>query len=50
MIVTVTSIKLRSVFNFFRLLMFGLKIIRQTKTQKGFIKMKNTGFDIGITL
>ena len=44
MIVTVTSIKLRSVWLFFRLSAFGFKILKQLKTEKGFIKMKNTGF------
>lgn len=44
MIITVTSIKLRSVWYFFRLSMFGYKIQKQAKSENGFIKMKNTGF------
>ena len=44
MVITVTSIKLRSVWYFFRLSMFGFKIQKQPKSEKGFIKMKNTGF------
>lgn len=44
MIVTVTSIKLKSVWYYFRLTMFGYKIVKQLKNEKGFIKMKNTGF------
>ena len=44
MIITVTSIRLKSVWYFFRLSMFGYKIQKQAKSEKGFIKMKNTGF------
>ena len=44
MIIVVTSIKLRSLFGFFRLSYQGLKIVRQTRQQKGFVSMKNTGF------
>lgn len=44
LLVTITSIKLRSVWHFFRLSLFGMKISRQAKSEKGFIKMKNTGF------
>lgn len=44
LLVTVTSIRLKSVWYFFRLSLFGLKISRQAKSEKGFIKMKNTGF------
>lgn len=44
MIIVVTSIKLRSLFGFFRLSYQGLKIMRQTRQQKGFVSMKNTGF------
>lgn len=43
MIVTVTSIRLKSLWGFFRLSLYGLKISQQIKTEKGFIKMKNTG-------
>ncbi len=44
MIITVTSIKLRSVWYFFRLSLFGFRIQKQAASEKGFIKMKNTGF------
>jgi heme-degrading monooxygenase HmoA len=44
MIINVTSIKLKSVWLFFRLTMHGFKIQQQAKKSKGFIKMKNTGF------
>lgn len=44
MIVTVTSIKLKSVWYYFRLTMFGYKIVKQLKHENGFLKMKNTGF------
>lgn len=44
MIVTVTSLKLRKLWNFFRLSLHGMKVLKQTKNQQGFIKMKNTGF------
>jgi hypothetical protein len=44
MYITVTSIKLRSVWYFFKLSLNGMQILKQTRTEKGFIKMKNTGF------
>ena len=44
MVITITSLELRHWWNFFKLSLWGLKIVRQTKTQKGFIEMKNTGF------
>lgn len=44
MVVIVTSLKLRHWWGFFKLSLWGLKILRQTETQKGFIKMENTGF------
>lgn len=44
MVVTVTSIKLKSVWYYFKLTMYGYKIVKQLKLEKGFIKMKNTGF------
>jgi heme-degrading monooxygenase HmoA len=44
MYITVTSIKLRSVWYFFKLSLNGMRILKQTKGEKGFIKMKNTGF------
>jgi hypothetical protein len=43
MIITITSIKLKSLWHFFRLSYFGFTIVGQTKSQKGFIKLKNTG-------
>lgn len=44
--VTVTSLKLRSFWGFFKLSWYGLKISRQAKKEKGFIAMKNTGFGL----
>jgi hypothetical protein len=44
MVITVTSIRLRKVWGYFRLSHFGLKITRQLKAQPGFLKLKNTGF------
>ncbi|MCC7159609.1 MAG: DUF3291 domain-containing protein [Ignavibacteria bacterium] len=44
LLVTVTSIRLKSVWYFFRLSLFGLKISRQAKSAKGFIKMEKNGF------
>lgn len=44
MVVTVTSLRLKSMWLFFKLSWFGLQISRQAKTQPGFIKMKNMGF------
>lgn len=44
MFITVTSIKLRSVWLFFKLSLNGMHIVKQTRQEKGFIKMKNTGF------
>lgn len=44
MIVTVTSLRLKSLWDFFKLSYRGLQIVRQTKGQKGFVTMKNTGF------
>ena len=44
MVITVTYIKLRSPWKFFRLSIFGYKVQKQLKGEKGFIKLKNTGF------
>ena len=44
MVITITSLKLKHWWDFFKLSLWGLRIVRQTKTQKGFIEMKNTGF------
>lgn len=46
MYVTITSLKLRSVFGFFKLSWFGFKISQQAKAEKGFIAIKNTGFGL----
>lgn len=43
MIVSITSLRLRSRFGFFRLSWNGLKISLQARRQPGFIQMKNTG-------
>lgn len=44
MLITITSIRLRSVWNFFKLSWHGLKITLQLKKTPGFIRLKNTGF------
>lgn len=44
MIITITSLELKHWWGFFRLSLWGLKISRQAKMQKGFIEMKNIGF------
>ena len=44
MTITITSIRLRSLWTFFQLSWLGLKISIQAKKSRGFIKMKNTGF------
>jgi hypothetical protein len=44
MYITLTSIRLRSFWHFFKLSYFGLQITLQARKEKGFIKMKNTGF------
>jgi 4-aminobutyrate aminotransferase-like enzyme len=44
MIVTITSLKLKSIWKFFGLAHYALKILRQTKDQKGIIQFKKTGF------
>ena len=44
MYITLTSIRLKSLWSFFKLSYLALKIVGQTKREKGFIKMKNTGF------
>jgi hypothetical protein len=43
MTITITSIRLKSLWHFFKLSYLGLQIVRQTKNLKGFIEMKNTG-------
>jgi len=44
MIITITSIKLRTLWSFFTLAHHALQILKQTRQQKGFITMKKTGF------
>lgn len=44
MYITLTSIRLKSVWKFFKLSYNGLQISRQCKNEKGFAGMKNTGF------
>ncbi len=44
MIVTVTSIRLKKWWYFFRLSYYGLQITRQLHREKGFLILKNTGF------
>jgi hypothetical protein len=44
MFVTVTSIRLRSLWSFFALSWNALQILKQSKKQKGFVKMKSRGF------
>ena len=47
MIVTITSLKLKSIWKFFSLSMYALNILKQTKNQKGMIQFKKTG--LGMT-
>jgi len=44
MVITITSVRLKSWWRFFQLSLHGFKISQQLKGQKGFIKLKNTGF------
>lgn len=44
MLITITSVRLKSLFGFFSLSNHGRKISMQAKQSKGFVKMKNTGF------
>lgn len=44
MIITVTSIRLKSVWYFFKLSWHGFNIAQQCKKTTGFLQMKNTGF------
>jgi hypothetical protein len=44
MFITITAIKLRSVWNFFHLSWLGFLSMQQLKGEKGFRKFKNTGF------
>jgi hypothetical protein len=44
MFITITSIRLRKWWGYFYLTSLAFKITLQLRKQKGFIKMKNTGF------
>ena len=44
MVVTVTSLRLKSLWLFFKLSWHGLQISRQAKATPGLLKMKNMGF------
>jgi hypothetical protein len=44
MFITITYIRLRSWFHFFKLSNHGRKIMKQAKATPGFVRMKNTGF------
>lgn len=44
MTITITSIRLRSMWQFFKLSWLGLNISRQAATQPGYLMMKNAGF------
>lgn len=44
MFVTITSLKLKSFWGFFKLSWRGLQISNQAKREQGFVAFKNTGF------
>ena len=44
MVITVTSLRLRSLFGFFPLTLNAIAVVRQIRKQPGFLGMKNTGF------
>jgi hypothetical protein len=44
MYISITSIRLRSLWQFFHLSYLGMNIVKQIRKEKGFLKMKNTGF------
>jgi hypothetical protein len=44
MVVTITSLRLRNPFLYFKLTYLALGIVGQIRKQPGFLKMKNTGF------
>ena len=46
MIVTVTSIKLKSLLKFFQLSLFALRITRQLQKHKGLVKFKKRGLGL----
>src|SRR5688572_3064544 len=43
MLINVTSIRLRSLWGYFPLTYNAMHIVRQIKSQPGFVRMKNTG-------
>ena len=42
--IVITSIKLRSVWQYFKLTYLAMHIVKQTKMEKGFLGMKSRGF------
>lgn len=44
MIITITSIRLRSLWHFFKLSQWGYKLYQQSRNKNGNLAMKNTGF------
>lgn len=44
MVITLTSIRLKRLWHFFKLTYLAMHVVRQMRGQAGFIKMKNTGF------
>lgn len=42
--IVVTSIKLNSIWQYFKLTYLAMHIVKQCKTEKGFLGMKNRGF------
>lgn len=44
MVITVTSLKLRRLWGYFKMTYLSMHIVRQTRTQPGFVAMKHTGF------
>ncbi len=44
MLITITSIRLRSVFYFFKLSYHGWQVSKQLQKQNGFVELRNTGF------
>lgn len=44
MVITVTSLRLRRLWGYFKLTYLAMFVVKQTRTQPGFILMNNTGF------
>lgn len=44
MIIVVTSLRLRKLWHYFKLTYLVMHIVRQLKSQQGFVSMRNTGF------